>query len=74
MNTKQIAAEALNLPSEARAKLALDLIESLDNLTTVEIEALWMTEAARRADQIDRGVVEMFESDVVAAEVRELLL
>ena len=43
------------------------------NLTTVEIEALWMTEAARRADQIDGGVVEMFESSVVAAQVHELL-
>ena len=43
------------------------------NLTPVEIDALWMTEAARRADQIDRGVVEMFESDVVPAQVRDLL-
>ena len=43
------------------------------NLTHVEIDALWRAEATRRADQIDRGVVEMFESDVVAAEVRELL-
>ena len=43
------------------------------NRPPVEIDALWMTEAARRADQIDRGVVEMFESELVAAQVRELL-
>jgi Putative addiction module component len=73
MNTKLIATEALNLPADLRAKLALELIESLDNHTQPEIEALWMNEAVRRADQIDRGLVEMFDSEVVTAQVRELL-
>ena len=73
MDTKLIAIEALNLPSDARAKLALDLIESLEKLSASEIESLWMVEAARRADQIDCGAVELFDGEAVAAQVRELL-
>ncbi len=73
MNTKDVALEALSLPVNARAKLALELIESLDNLTPMEIEALWIEEAVRRADQIDAGVVELIDSKTVAAQVRALL-
>jgi hypothetical protein len=72
MNTK-LAIEALNLPSDARAKLALELIESLDNLSSVEIQALWLTEAARRAEQINCGAVETYDGTTVAAQVCELL-
>lgn len=73
MNTKDVALEALSLPVNARAKLALELIESLDNLTPMEIEALWIEEAVRRADQIDAGVVELIDSKTVSAQVRALL-
>jgi hypothetical protein len=38
----------------------------------MEIEALWIEEAVRRADQIDAGVVELIDSKTLAAQVRAL--
>src|SRR5258706_8209758 len=45
---KDIAAEALELPLTARAELASQLLESLDDLSEEENEQLWAQEAERR--------------------------
>ena len=73
MNTKHIETEALRLPAEDRARLALELIESLENLAQSEVECLWLEESVRRASQIDAGTVELIPGDVVAREARALL-
>lgn len=73
MNTKHIESEALRLPAQDRARLALELIESLDNLAQSEIDGLWSEESVRRASQIDAGTVELIPGDVVAREARALL-
>ena len=46
MDFATIERESLNLPAEDRAKLAHELLESLDALTSQEIDALWMAEAS----------------------------
>ena len=48
---------ALRLPPEARAALAGALIESLDEATDPEAEALWVEEVERRQRELDRGQV-----------------
>lgn len=73
MNAKHIESEALRLPAGDRARLALELIESLDDLPMTELESLWLSEAERRARQLDSGVADLIPSDVIAREARMLL-
>lgn len=73
MSMKHIEIGALRLPPEDRARLALELIESLENLAQSELEGLWLQESVRRARQIDAGTVDLITGDVVAREARALL-
>lgn len=70
---KAITDIALSLPVEERARLVRQLLESLDTLPSAEVEQLWLEEAARRADQIDRGEVKLVPADEVLAKARALL-
>lgn len=54
-NLEEIASEALQLSTDARAALAKRLLDSLDDLAPGEIEQLWVAEAARRYEQLKAG-------------------
>lgn len=73
MDLKSLESEALGLSSQDRASLALDLIESLEELTPAEVDRLWTQETQRRVAQIDTGAVELVSADVVQAKARALL-
>lgn len=73
MNAKAVEREALGLPSNERAKLALDLIESLESLSDQEVADLWLAESQRRARQIDNGEVILIPVEVIDARSAELL-
>ncbi|MGH8475012.1 MAG: addiction module protein [Methylococcales bacterium] len=73
MNIETIRHEALLLPPQERAKLAEQLLSSLDTLSEAEIEQLWFQEAARRADEMDTGLVQRIPADVVRREAQALL-
>ena len=49
---------ALALPAKERAKLAHDLLRSLDGPPDPDAEAAWTEEIARRARELDDGSVE----------------
>jgi putative addiction module component (TIGR02574 family) len=72
MNTQTIEREAMQLPLNERAALAERLLASLDNLPSAELEQLWLTEAVRRADEIDRGLIKLIPSQEVEREARAL--
>ena len=73
MDVNTLEHEALGLPSNERARLAVDLIESLENLSDREVERLWLAESQRRVRQVDKGEVAMVPAEVVAARVTDLL-
>ena len=73
MNTETLSREALSLPAQARAALAEQLLSSLDSLSEAEIAQLWLHEAARRAEDIDRGTTKRVSSDEVNAQAKALL-
>lgn len=52
-----VLAAALALPTHDRARLASDLLASLDSdiVDTAEIDRLWSTETQRRAAMLDSG-------------------
>jgi hypothetical protein len=73
MNANTLEREALGLPSSDRAKLALELIESLEALSDQEVAELWLSESQRRAHQIDNGEVILIPAEVIDARTAELL-
>jgi len=66
----QVADEAMQLPSAARALLAERIVESLDTAEADEIHHAWMAEAVRRRDDVRSGRVQPLPGDEVLAEVR----
>lgn len=55
MSFDDLKTEALKLSPESRAKLARELLLSLEGLSETEVERLWVEEAIRRDEEIDRG-------------------
>ena len=75
MSTEELRAAALTLPSTERAKLARDLLRSLDQQSDSDVDAAWVAELERRARQIADGSVEVLDWEVardrIARRLRE---
>jgi len=69
----RIRSEALRLPPEDRARLAGELINSLDELDEVEqagVDAAWAEEIRRRVEQVRERKVELVDGEEVMKELR----
>ena len=64
---------ALDLPPDERADLARLLLLSLDDPPEEELAETWLSEAGRRAGEIDRGEVEPISAEEVRRKARALL-
>lgn len=73
MDFELIEKQALSLSAVQRAQLARELLDSIDNLTPAEVEALWFDEAERRAKEIDSGTTVLVAGDDVAKKARALV-
>ncbi|TAH46861.1 MAG: addiction module antitoxin RelB [Gammaproteobacteria bacterium] len=73
MDLKTIEREALGLPPAHRAKLAHELLESLDALSPAEIDELWLDEAERRLKDLDEGRTQLVPAEEVYRKARALL-
>ena len=72
-STQAIARDALSLPSEERAKLAHDLIVSLDTEgieAESDIEDAWDREIGRRVAEIREGRAHGRPAEQLLAEIR----
>ncbi|HSW00651.1 MAG TPA: addiction module protein [Sedimentisphaerales bacterium] len=66
MSIDELEAEVKKLSLRERAALARRIVESLDELSEQEIEALWIEEAERRLDELEQGqVTEMSAEEVI---------
>jgi Putative addiction module component len=70
---EQLTEEVLSLPSVSRALLAEKLVESLEFDTDPSIQAVWVTQAKRRRDEIRNGSVQSIPGEEALAQVRRLL-
>jgi Putative addiction module component len=70
---EQLTEEILSLPSGSRALLADKLVESLEFDTESTIQAVWVTEATRRRDEVRDGSVQVIPGEDALAQVRRLL-
>ncbi|MBI2892965.1 MAG: addiction module protein [Deltaproteobacteria bacterium] len=66
----KVLEEALTLPTQERARLAAELIASLDEGEDADVEQAWAVEIQRRAEELRSGKVEAVSWE----EVRERLL
>ena len=64
-------AEILRLPVEERARLALELIRSLDTEAETGATEAWDMEIARRGAEVDADVAETMTVDEYQAHVRQ---
>jgi putative addiction module component (TIGR02574 family) len=65
--------KALELPLQERARLAQRLLESLDETSEQDTEALWLDVAERRAAEIDQGKAKLVSSEEIERRVRARL-
>lgn len=70
MSIDEIKLEALKLNPASRARLARDLLASLDTLSAADLELLWLDEAVRRDDELDQGTARLQPADEVLARAR----
>jgi putative addiction module component (TIGR02574 family) len=67
-----LSAQARALPPEDRARLAEELLASLDPQDT-EVEAAWDEELRRRIDEVERGAVQLIPAEQAFAQVRRAI-
>ena len=63
----------MKLDASTRAKLAVDLLSSLDDLSESENEKLWAEEAVRRHEDLLKGKAKSRSAKVVFNNARERL-
>lgn len=68
----ELSERAKSLPPEDRARLAEELLASLDPHEE-GVEAAWDAELRRRIDSVEQGTVEMIPANEAFAAVRQAL-
>lgn len=66
-----ILEDILRLPAEERARLALELIRSLDGEPDANAAEVWDAEIERRGADVDRGVADTMTLDEYRAHVAQ---
>lgn len=70
---EELSARAKGLSAEDRARLAEELLESLQGESDVEAEAEWDREIERRVAEIESGAAHLIPAEEVHAEARRLI-
>ena len=68
--TAKVAKVALALPPRSRAKLAEQLLQSLDAPNQKEIDSLWADEAEARVEAYKRGEIKAVSARAVFRKLR----
>lgn len=71
MSAADLLAEILRLPAGERARLALELIRSLDTEAEAGAADAWDAEIAGRGAEVDAGVAETMTVEEYRAHVRQ---
>jgi putative addiction module component (TIGR02574 family) len=70
---EELSARAKTLPPEDRARLAEELLESLEQDPDSEIEVAWDREIERRVAEVEAGTAKLIPAEEVHAEARRLI-
>ena len=70
---EELSARAKALSAEDRARLAAELLESLEQEPESEVEAAWDQEIERRVAEVESGTARLVTAEEVHAEARRLI-
>jgi hypothetical protein len=70
MTFNELMREALQLDPSTRARIARELLCSLESLTDAEVEQLWVEEAVRRDAGLDAGTASTVSAEDALARAR----
>jgi hypothetical protein len=70
---EELSARAKTLSVQDRARLAEELLASLDQEPDSEVDAAWDREIQRRLAEVESGAVTLVRSEDVHAEARRLI-
>ena len=70
MSIEKLKTEVFRLSPGARARLARELLASLEGMTQAEIDELWTEEAIRRDEELDTGAARAVPADEVLSRAR----
>lgn len=70
---EELSARAKTLPPEDRARLAAELLDSLEQDPDTEFDSAWDREIARRVAEVESGAAELVSADDVHAQARRLI-
>lgn len=56
-DTEKLLADVLELPPQERAEIAARILESLEEVSGVDVDEAWAAELERRAQAVDSGEV-----------------
>lgn len=70
---EELSARAKALPIHDRARLAEELLDSLEGESDTGADAAWDREIERRVAEIESGAVELISAEDVHAEARRLI-
>lgn len=73
MSSDELLNAALELPQGERAKLARELLRSLDDEVDGNVDDAWLRVIARRAQELADGTVEPVDWDVARKRISERL-
>jgi putative addiction module component (TIGR02574 family) len=73
MSSDELRIAALALPPEDRAKLAQELLRSLDEPAEADIETAWLSEIARRASEVADGSVQAVDWEIARERIANRL-
>ncbi|WP_100635246.1 addiction module protein [Marinomonas sp. ef1] len=67
---ESITSAAMNLPEKERAKLAHDLVASLDGPADISVAEAWDIEICRRINDIESGKTELLDINEAISRAR----
>jgi hypothetical protein len=73
LTPEQLAEQAMDLPTQSRARLADLLVESLDAAELGSLDHAWAAEARKRRDEVRSGVVKSIPAQDAFKKARDSL-
>jgi hypothetical protein len=70
---EELVKRAMELPTEQRARLADELVESLDKDALTAIDKQWIAEAKRRRDEVRGGFAQTIPGPEALLQVRDAI-
>jgi putative addiction module component (TIGR02574 family) len=70
LTREQILEAALALPRESKLRLAEEILDSVNQADSAEIDAAWVVEAKRRLEELDRGEAHTIPAEQMFARIR----